>query len=162
MALSRRKFLKAGALISLAAGIPLSLADLAAAQHTGNGQNPSKGFPISYESQQDVVFHFRKSTFTPYVDTEFLVHPGSRHEVSIRLVQVRDAGPSADKGATDTPGNECFSLQFLGPRSQPLKQNTYTFGHGALGTFALFLTPVGKDTDGGGRYYEAIINHRLQ
>jgi hypothetical protein len=161
MALSRRKFLKAGAFVSLAAGIPLSLADLAAAQHQGNGQNPSKGFPISYESQQDPVFHFRKSTFTPYIGTEFLVSPGSRQEVSIKLVQISDAGSSADKDATETPGNECFSLQFLGSRGKPLKQNTYTFGHGALGTFALFLVPVGKD-DGGGRYYEAIINHRLQ
>lgn len=162
MALSRRKFLKAGALVSLAAGIPLSLADLAAAQHKGNGQDPSKGFPISYESQQDPVFYFRKSTFTPYVDTEFLISPGSRNEVSLKLVQVNDSGPSADKGAADTPGNECFSLQFLGPRGKPLKQNTYTFGHGALGTFALLLVPVGKDTNGGGRYYEAIINHRQQ
>lgn len=169
MALSRRNFLKAGTFITLAAAIPLSITGVALGQdRSGPASSPTANFPLPPESYQDPVIYFRKSTFSPYLNTAFQIRRNATFGIQTRrnapqaievtLINVDDAGPSDGRASDARLGKECFSLIFRASGKQALKQNTYTIEHGALGTFALFLTPAG--TDAKGRYYEAVINHR--
>jgi hypothetical protein len=48
-----------------------------------------------------------------------------------------------------------FSLLFRGPREIVLPQRIYTLSHTTLGTFGLFLVPIGPDAEG--MRYEAIF-----
>lgn len=170
MALSRRKFLKAGTFISLAAAIPLSITGVAFGQdRAGRATAPTTDFPLPQESYQDPVIYFRKSTFSPYLNTPFMIRrnaptatqnrrsaaPG----MEVTLINVADAGTAEGRRSDAEVGKECFSLIFRASGKEALKQNTYSIEHGALGKFSLFLTPAGTDTRG--RYYEAVINHRL-
>ncbi|MGB7923579.1 MAG: twin-arginine translocation signal domain-containing protein [Pyrinomonadaceae bacterium] len=169
MALSRRKFLKAGTSIALAAAIPMSITGVVLGQDRSGPATPSRGeFPLPSESYQDPIIYFRKSTFSPYVNTTFKISrdatPGNRARrtapppIEVTLINVDDTGTAEGRASDAEVGKECFSLIFRASGTQTLKQNTYTIEHGALGKFALFLTPAGTDTRG--RYYEAVINHR--
>lgn len=159
MALSRRKFLKAGTLVALAAAIPLSITGVAVGQQkSGPHSSPTRGFPLPPESYQDPVIHFRKSTFSPYLNTTFLVRLGAKQPIEVTLVRVADAGTAEGRASDEAVGKECFSLLFRGPNNRLLKQNIHTIEHGALGKFRLFLAPAGKETRG--QFYEAVINHR--
>jgi hypothetical protein len=174
MALSRRRFLKAGTSIALAAAIPLSITGVASGQdRSGRINAPTGDFPLPQESYQDPVIYFRKSTFSPYLNTTFQIHrnaapsaqlrrnatPGiAMPGIAVTLINVADAGSTDGRRSDGEAGKECFSLIFRASGKQALKQNIYIIEHGALGKFALFLTPAGTDTRG--RYYEAVINHR--
>lgn len=56
-------------------------------------------------------------------------------------------------------GWECFSMLFEGPGSSPLLQGSFPFSHAALGSFDLFVVPVGEQA--GLRTYEAIVYRPL-
>ena len=161
MALSRRKFLKAGTLVAFAAAIPLSITGVASGQQRSRlSGSPTEGFQPPPESYQDPTIHFRKSTFSPYVNTTFLIRLNAKQAIEATLVNVSDSGPADGRAADEAVGKECFSLFFRGPGNRLLKQRTYTIEHGALGKFSLFIAPAGKETRG--HLYEAVINHRLQ
>ena len=49
-----------------------------------------------------------------------------------------------------------FTLIFRGPYAPLLPQRTYQLAHPALGTFDLFLVPIGPDREG--LCYEAVFN----
>lgn len=55
-----------------------------------------------------------------------------------------------------TARQEYFSLLFLGADEFPLPQQTYEMKHEQLGAGALFLVPVGRDSEG--MRYEAAFN----
>jgi hypothetical protein len=55
-----------------------------------------------------------------------------------------------------TPGNEQFSLFFLGSPEMPAQQGVYHLEHPALGPLDLFLVPVGREA--GGLVLEAVFN----
>ncbi len=161
MALSRRKFLKSGILVALSATIPLKIANTAAGQQRSpKPVSPGTVFQVPYESQTDPVYYFKKSTFSPYLNTIFRIHYQPKKVMSLRLIRVTDAGPVDGRKADAAVGKECFSIIFRAPLySQPLSQKTYQIEHGALGTFNLFLAYKGKDRYG--LNYEALINHRM-
>jgi hypothetical protein len=54
------------------------------------------------------------------------------------------------------PQAEQFSLVFRDPATGHIPQGTYTFEHDKLGTFDLFLVPIGPDS--GGMRYEVVFN----
>lgn len=78
--------------------------------------------------------------------------------MSVRLVEVTGhklaPADAALKGAA--AAKDCFSLVFVGPKTAPLPQDTYTIAHARIGRFPLFLVPVGSDRNG--TRYQAIIN----
>lgn len=53
------------------------------------------------------------------------------------------------------PGDEMFSLTFIGPVHPVLPQGTYTFAHKKMGTFQMFIVP---GTFTGGTSYHASFN----
>lgn len=136
MGTSRRDFLKKGSLVALAAAVPLSRLERAAA---GEGEFPS------------VAPGLNKTAFDAQLNTIFIIRDGASR-VEIRLVDVTDLprrGGVAQK--------EAFSLLFRGDRVTALKQNTYLIEHENLGLFSFLIVPVMR-REKSAVYYEAIIN----
>jgi hypothetical protein len=146
MLISRRTFMRAGTLAALFAGVPLTTVNV-----LGQRIHPSPDeSPVDQAAQQnDQLANYTKATFVSYIDSVFVFRaPGVRKDIEVTLMQVSDM--------TAAPAGECFSLLFRGG-GPALQQNTYTVEHPALGTFKLFLVPVGTD-DNGAQGYLATIN----
>ena len=108
MATSRRDFIKKGSLVALVAGVPVSLAERAAASEIAV---PSGAFGLN------------KAAFLAQLNSTFLINEGLS-KVAVRLVEVADLprrGASARK--------EAFSLLFKGNKATALKQDTYLIEH---------------------------------
>jgi len=147
MLISRRTFMRAGTLAALFAGVPLATVSVLGQRiHTSPDDNP-----VDEAAQiDDTLSNYTKATFVSYIDSVFVFRvPGVRKDIEVTLMQVSDM-----KAA---PGGECFSLLFRGGGGPALRQNTYTVEHAALGSFKLFLVPVGTD-DNGAEGYLATIN----
>ena len=136
MLISRRTFMRAGTLAALFAGVPLATVNV-----LGQRIHPSPDeSPVDQAQANDPLSNYTKATFVSYINSVFVFRPhGLRKDIEVTLMQVRDM--------TAAPGGECFSLLFRGG-GQALEQNTYTVEHPALGTFKLFLVPVGTDDNG--------------
>lgn len=153
MAITRRKFLKTGTLVALAAGIPLKAALLTPAQQVrkpNQEDNPIERTPQNLTP--DPLANYSKASFSPYVNSVFRLNAG-RLTVDVTLLEVKDI---MSKGAVAQGGAECFSLLFRGG-SNALPQNTYRLDHPSLGSFQMFLVPSGAD-DNGAQGYVAIVN----
>lgn len=157
MNVSRRKFMKAGIMVAAFAGFPLT-AQIATGQNPVSkssnataGVKPSSPRRTISRNEQDLVGYYSKSTFTPYVGSEFRVHWDGSKVRRIKLVEVREiaGGGSAEQS---------FSLLFTGPKGKTLAQRTYPVEHGALGKFSLFLVPVGLRDGASVEYFEAVFN----
>ena len=159
---SRRRFLKTGSIVALAASIPAQLD-----QVLGQGRRPITQAPgvngvIPLQSQRDPLLYLRRSYFQPYVNSRFevLTAMGTR-VVPLTLAAVD--GPRASKSAkarltTEQAGElDSFSLLFRSSGKAPLKQDVYDIQHPALGKFRLLLVPV-VSKDGKALYYEVVFN----
>ena len=146
MLISRRTFMRAGTLAALFAGVPLATVNV-----LGQRIHPSPDDSVDQAAQQnDPLSNYTKATFLSYINSVFVFRaPGVRKDIEVTLMQVSDM--------TAAPGGECFSLLFRGSGGPALQQNTYFVEHPALGTFKLFLVPVGAD-DNGAQGYLATIN----
>ena len=94
----------------------------------------------------------QSSDFTPYLHQMFSIRlDGMEEPISLELVSVTEVGSQSRPDARIP-----FSVHFLGPISQQyLPQHTYQFEHDQLGTFDLFIVPLGPE--GGRMRYEAIL-----
>ena len=65
-------------------------------------------------------------------------------------IELDEATESTEPGGTGPDGQtrNQFSLVFRGPTSPLLPQGTYLLTHAELGELALFLVPIGSDSDG--------------
>jgi hypothetical protein len=136
MGTSRRDFLKKGSLLALVAGVPVTLAERAAALET---------------AAPSVAFGLTKTAFLAQLNTTFLINEGSS-KVELKLIEVTDLprrGASRQK--------EGFSLLFRGDHATALKQNTYLIEHEKLGLFSFLIVPV-LSRKKSALHYEAIIN----
>lgn len=90
------------------------------------------------------------ATFAPHAGTTFrvLVEPAP---LVLQLAEVSEL-----RGG---PRVETFSLEFRGPLDALLPQGEYQFEHDVIGTFALFIVPVGRDESAS--EYEAVFNRVL-
>ena len=98
----------------------------------------------------------KTNEFFPYLGDQFEIisAEGNSQKVKLQEVTDRSQAVNTDDG---TVQQESFSLLFRGSNAQPLVQSTYSFRHPGMGSFALFIVPVGKDD--AGMQYEAVINH---
>ena len=69
----------------------------------------------------------------------------------LRLELTEAASLPASAGAPRAP----FSLTFRGPAQPLLPQGTYEFDHPRLGPLAIFIVPIGAESDG--VLYQAIF-----
>lgn len=144
MATSRRDFLKTGTMGLICAGVPAVLANVVVGRPTS-----ASGFP----GESTKHFNLTRETFAPYLNTTFRIRTGSA-TVDLRLAKITDLKAAA-KHPARIAGKESFSLMFVGSGpSSRLTQDTYAVEHDALGSFSLFLVPVGEPAN---RHHEAII-----
>lgn len=144
MSVSRRQFISAGAAAAAVGSISsFGLADAAkAASNRQGGSTTTDPFTSS-------------DNFKPYVNTPFSLQSASGVAGAVTLTTVTDFRlPSSKKTATkSSPSGPGFSLTFDGSNVAGLPQGTYTTSHPSLGTFQMFIAPVGL-----GRDYQAVIN----
>ncbi|HEX7999887.1 MAG TPA: twin-arginine translocation signal domain-containing protein [Pyrinomonadaceae bacterium] len=152
MTVSRRNFLRASTMIALAAALPLGLTTIAA------GQQQTEGFPIPAAAQRDPLYNYTRATFTPYVNSIFIINSVPLAEIT--LIEVKETPLVVARNSRRTPVGECFTLTFRGPERTRFRQDTYTVEHAALGKFNLFITPTDRP-NAREQLYTAVINRRL-
>lgn len=148
MAISRRKFMKAGTLVILSAGVPLKAVagELATPASVGTFKGGHLGD----------LHALTQAVFAAQLNTTFSVGTGASPSVRMKLVEVNDLRSAKVKESPAMRGRECFSLLFTGPRDASLKQDTYRVEHSALGKFPLLIVPIGESRQG--FLYEALFN----
>jgi len=86
--------------------------------------------------------------FSEQLHTTFHLRTTGSAPLALELIEVADKNSS--------PTLEYFSLIFRGPLTPHFAQATYTMEHEKLGTFDLFIVPLGPDS--AGMRYEVIFN----
>jgi hypothetical protein len=97
---------------------------------------------------------FTHATFAPLLGQTFHCRVSPAAGVDMHLIAAHLLTPdttSQEQAQRRLP----FSLLFRGPRGIVLPQRIYTLSHTTLGTFGLFLVPIGPDAEG--MRYEAIF-----
>ena len=95
---------------------------------------------------------FTVDTFMPYLGEDFGAGVGGETTLTLTLEQATPLGAAtAPPEARRAP----FSLVFLGPPTPILPQQIYRLTHQTIGTFELFLVPIGRTQPG--IRYEAIF-----
>lgn len=97
--------------------------------------------------------NFTLDVFEPLVGEPFLmlVDPSTRLE--LELVEATPLGSA--RPSTASPVRQAFSLVFRGPPAPAAVQRIYSLEHVTLGTFELFLVPIGPDQQG--MRYQAVF-----
>lgn len=147
MPFSRRKFLRAGTLVAISAGIPLKTF---AAETL---LQPSSLLPTNNNTNG---LFLNREAFSRNVGTKFSLSGGDAKPVAVKLINVDDLTPRDARQSAAATGRECFSAIFIGPLSLPLRQETYTVAHDSLGKFSMLVVPVARNKEG--MYYEALFN----
>jgi hypothetical protein len=159
MPVTRRSFLKSGAITVLTTSIAVNSGALAFGQDRQK-PNPALDFKIPFQAQQSPLFYFKRETFQPYVGGLFRVSAGA-HSINMTLTGVRDCTPTAasSKVTKKARMSDCFALEFSSTDKLTDLTTIYDIEHGALGKFALFMTR--RDGPRGTYFYEAVFNHAL-
>ena len=149
MAISRRRFIKNGTLVALAAGLPLKVA---AETIRNSGTFLATGVIGSVTSNGSKL---DQDSFIKYLKSDFQLSGPGVATIRAKLIEVHDWKSQA-KGPSSLNCKECFSAIFVASASAPLLQNTYTVEHTALGKFSMFLVPSRRSTNS--IQYEAVFN----
>jgi len=148
MTITRRRFAQTAGLALIATGLAGSAGKLTA-QSLGSGSL----FSLSAGAYADPLASFTRQTFLPFVGTIFQPVSDENKRILLRLTEV-----PAHVSKYDQPrgiGGESFSLIFRGVGRNVLPAKTHIFEHASLGTFSLFISPVGRSA----KKYQAVINH---
>ncbi len=158
MSVTRRSFLRSGAMTVLLTSLALDAIPQALAQGLRNS-DPSHDFDLPAEARQGRAFHAKRDTFEPYVGDTFQLRAGA-NSVDAILEKVRDCTPSPkNKSTPKFRASDSFALVFRAEGRLTDLTTIYDIDHAALGTFALFLSP--REGLEGKYYYEAVFNHAL-
>ena len=149
MTILRRTFLRDVCRSTFAAGVMLASA------HYGLGQTTSRS-DIPAEAQQDPVFLFTATTFSPYVGDIFETRNALGESIALRLDQV-NKHQVRNRLTSRAKSTESFSLIFNASEELPPLTSIHEISHPRLGKFDLFLTRYKTENDG--LFYEAVINH---
>ena len=95
--------------------------------------------------------NFTIETFSQHVGSTFNVHPDDSGRVDVELISATGLGGSTGEEMPRQP----FSLVFCGPGDVLFPQRIYKMEHEEIGTFELFIVPIGSDEKG--LRYEAIF-----
>ena len=145
MNLSRRDILKGAAATLLTGAASMAIAPRSGGSKDGAGATtPATG-----------VDELSRMAFSGAAGSDFEVRVGALQTSTVKLTSVTDLVLPAG-APPPAPGKEGFALLFTGLSKQAFAQGTYTLDHPALGSFPLFLVPVGPV--GSSTSYEAVIN----
>jgi hypothetical protein len=140
MGVSRRDFLACGKSLLIAAALPLQ--SFAAAEATAFGS--SKTLNLGAATMQ---------SFQPWLNSTFTVQGGPDPNIFLTLLSAREMN-SVSASQPNSQAVDTFALHF-GGTGNALEQGTYELQHHALGSFQLFLVPLGSTK------YVAVISHLL-
>jgi hypothetical protein len=135
--LTRRGLVKAGAAVALAVGAGSTGEALGGIGHLAS---PGIGKP------RDGAAFLQRATYEPLVGTSFRVLRPDGRKLRMTLIQVQ---PFPSRG-------EAFSLLFRARHPIGVEGHLYRIEHSALGSFELFVSPVGRGVKG--IDLEAVIN----
>ncbi|MEK6302345.1 MAG: twin-arginine translocation signal domain-containing protein [Acidobacteriota bacterium] len=157
MRVSRRKFVKAGAMMGLSAVAVLKGATSVFGQQADVAQPGLFKIPDDSEAE---IYRLSEESFSRHINTNFRIFTSPLTAINLELIKVsRRDSPSSEKPAK-TPEVDCFSVVFRGPRKLALESRTYRVEHGQMGAFDLFITPV--DDHKKQRRYQAVFNRVKQ
>lgn len=144
--LTRRRFVKVGA--TGAATIYLG----------GLGFDRLKGTAQAASAATGAGPELRRSSYLALTSSKFSATADGASR-TLELVGVEDLQSALS--VPELRGSEkAFSLRFLAPGAEPLKGETRTLSHPDLGSFPLFVSPVGQ-ADPGEQEYEAVIDRTV-
>lgn len=157
MSVSRRKFIKSGALTALSAGLIFKAGESAFGQKK-TPQRPILKFEVPYEAQQNPILYYDRATFEPYVGGTFIGRDARGRTIELKLLRVTEYKPNSRTRITSggSRETESFALTFNASRSLPEFTSIHVIEHAVLGKFDLFLQRSG---DNGQILYHAVINH---
>lgn len=92
-----------------------------------------------------------EAEFSKHVNTKFRI--AGEQPLDLELETVKGYLGKAH----EQQGMERFSAFFRGPREPLLRQAVYNLEHEGMGSFELFLVPIGQDEQGS--RYEAVFNY---
>ena len=92
--------------------------------------------------------YLQHDAFTQHLNTTFQIHTGETETIDAELTEVSER--------VHSPRQERFSIVFRVANDSPLGQGMRRLEHDQMGTFDLFLVPIGQDDRG--TYYEAVFN----
>lgn len=130
MSVSRRRFLRSGALGGLAAGLMLKSNSFAL------------GHDLNQSSAHVASFNYSRANFEPHVGSIFRVGQGTQM-FSLTLVSLTDYEPSRTASSSKAKGTESFVLAFRAPGNLS-RSSMYQLEHPKLGTFDLFISRNGN------------------
>jgi hypothetical protein len=98
--------------------------------------------------------NFTVDTFAPLVGDAFVAHVDATNVLELELAAAVPMGRPDSTTAIHV--RRPFSLTFRGPRTPVMVQRIYPMDHPTLGSFEVFLVPVGSDEHG--MLYELVFN----
>jgi uncharacterized protein DUF6916 len=137
MSVSRRKFLEVGSLVAVSSAVPLEAFS-------------KDNSPFAALWNQPGMHHFTADQARALVNSKFSVEAGLGHPLLLQLDEVTALAEQA--GAS----GEAYVMKFTLARGTAVPQGTYTFSHGATGSFPMFVV----HGDSKPASYIATINHR--
>lgn len=145
MSISRRRFAQT-------AGLAIAGTSLAVSPVKLFAQSLGSATGLSAEAGADILMNMTSEAFLPYVGTIFQPANGAQR-ISLQLIEILTKAFEENRllGVT----GESFSLVFRTLGKKALPQGIHTFEHPSLGTFSLFISPVGRS----GSRFQAVINH---
>lgn len=153
MTLSRRKFVKTGAMMGLSAVAVLRGSASVFGQEAAVEQRGLFKIPVEIQTEID---RLSEEAFSRHISSNFRVYTSPLTAINLQLIKVsRWEGAPSEKPAKG-PTLNGFSVVFLGPRKLSLESRTYRVEHDWMGAFDLFLTPV--DDHKKQRHYQAVFN----
>ncbi|MFY9607463.1 MAG: twin-arginine translocation signal domain-containing protein [Blastocatellia bacterium] len=156
MTVSRRNFVKTGAMMGISAVTMLK----GVGRVFGQQQNAEQEglFKVPVESQAD--YRLTEETFSQYINTKFRIQISPLNAVNLKLIKVRRRQPPSHVKTAETVKLDCYSVVFRGPRGLVLESKTYQVEHDQIGAFELFIAPVNDHKNE--RRYEAVFNRLEQ
>ena len=138
MAISRRTFLGRSSVFSLAAAFPLSLQ----ARHNA---------PVSATldaSRLDLLGRLTSDSFSNNLNTSFDIQVSALNTQVLELIEVSKKRVHR--------GTETFDVLFRGKKENQFTQGTYMINHTRMGSFPVFVVPVGNAKNG--VFYQAVFS----
>ena len=157
MYLSRREFIRSGALTALSAGLIFKAGESVFGQKKAP-ERPILKYDVPYDAQQNPILYYNRATFEPYVGGTFIGRDARGRAIELRLLSVTEYKPKSGTRITtgESPQTETFALTFNASRSLPEFTSIHMIEHPVLGKFDLFLKRSGDNSQ---IVYEAVINH---
>ena len=148
MSVSRRRFLRSGAVVS--AALVLKPSTFIFGNNAIHSNSATSNTEIRTQS-------YSREMFEPHVGDTFRVRVG-RQTVELKLVAVTDIKTTSGITTGRAARTECFSLRFDAVKPVPSATTVHTLNHSKLGNFDLFMV---QSKNGAKFLQTAIVNQLL-